>query len=126
MQSARIVLHIERETALHVDYCASFGLSKDEMEKCPETNGMSYSSSLKYPTNFSSMYCIQQIHPGHWSIGGLARTTNGPGTMSDRVRRYRQTPVHGEEHRPRGQPVLEVDRELRCGRLHGGSPTGIG
>ncbi|KAJ0417326.1 hypothetical protein BJY00DRAFT_303480 [Aspergillus carlsbadensis] len=34
--SARIVLHIQRETALHVDYCASFGLSKEEMEKLPE------------------------------------------------------------------------------------------
>ncbi|KAL4917310.1 Phosphomethylpyrimidine kinase-domain-containing protein [Aspergillus aurantiobrunneus] len=35
--SARIVLHIQRETALHVDYCASFGLSKEEMEKLPES-----------------------------------------------------------------------------------------
>ncbi|KAL3488728.1 hypothetical protein BJX62DRAFT_227157 [Aspergillus germanicus] len=34
--SAKIVLHIQRETALHVDYCASFGLSKEEMEKLPE------------------------------------------------------------------------------------------
>ncbi|KAL4880460.1 Phosphomethylpyrimidine kinase-domain-containing protein [Aspergillus karnatakaensis] len=36
--SARIVLHIQRETALHVDYCESFGLSKAEMEKLPESN----------------------------------------------------------------------------------------
>ncbi|KAL3474879.1 DNA polymerase family B-domain-containing protein [Aspergillus californicus] len=35
--SARIILHIQRETALHVDYCASFGLSKEEMEKLPES-----------------------------------------------------------------------------------------
>ncbi|OJJ46706.1 hypothetical protein ASPZODRAFT_152142 [Penicilliopsis zonata CBS 506.65] len=35
--SARIVLHIERETALHLDYCESFGLSKEEMERHPET-----------------------------------------------------------------------------------------
>ncbi|KAL4807113.1 Phosphomethylpyrimidine kinase-domain-containing protein [Aspergillus unguis] len=34
--SARIVLHIQQETALHVDYCASFGLSKEDMEKVPE------------------------------------------------------------------------------------------
>jgi uncharacterized membrane protein len=39
IQSARIVLHIQRETALHVDYCASFGLSKEEMEKLPEKMG---------------------------------------------------------------------------------------
>ncbi|RAH40530.1 DNA-directed DNA polymerase alpha catalytic subunit POL1 [Aspergillus brunneoviolaceus CBS 621.78] len=35
--SAQIVLHIQRETALHLDYCASFGLTKEEMEKTPET-----------------------------------------------------------------------------------------
>ncbi|KAH8424555.1 putative thiamine biosynthesis protein (Thi-4) [Aspergillus melleus] len=35
--SAQIVLHIQRETALHLDYCASFGLSKEQMEKHPET-----------------------------------------------------------------------------------------
>ncbi|KAE8155887.1 DNA polymerase alpha, catalytic subunit [Aspergillus tamarii] len=35
--SAQIVLHIQRETALHLDYCASFGLSKPEMERTPET-----------------------------------------------------------------------------------------
>jgi thiaminase len=38
-QSAKIVLHIQRETALHVNYCASFGLSKEEMEKLPEKMG---------------------------------------------------------------------------------------
>ncbi|KAJ5258758.1 hypothetical protein N7524_010314 [Penicillium chrysogenum] len=35
--SAEIVLHIKREMALHIDYCASFGLSKQEMEGTPET-----------------------------------------------------------------------------------------
>ncbi|RHZ63973.1 putative thiamine biosynthesis protein (Thi-4) [Aspergillus thermomutatus] len=35
--SAKIVLHIERETALHLNYCASFGLSKAEMESHPES-----------------------------------------------------------------------------------------
>ncbi|RAK99131.1 DNA-directed DNA polymerase alpha catalytic subunit POL1 [Aspergillus ibericus CBS 121593] len=35
--SAKIVLHIQRETALHLDYCASFGLSKEQMESTPET-----------------------------------------------------------------------------------------
>ncbi|KAJ6103623.1 Phosphomethylpyrimidine kinase type-1 [Penicillium sp. IBT 16267x] len=35
--SAQIVLHIQREMALHLDYCASFGLSKEEMERHPET-----------------------------------------------------------------------------------------
>ncbi|KAG0157095.1 hypothetical protein PDIDSM_4279 [Penicillium digitatum] len=35
--SAKIVLHIQREMALHIDYCASFGLSKQEIENTPET-----------------------------------------------------------------------------------------
>ncbi|KAJ5087518.1 heme oxygenase-like multi-helical [Penicillium angulare] len=35
--SAQIVLHIQREMALHLDYCASFGLTKEEMEAHPET-----------------------------------------------------------------------------------------
>ncbi|KAI1958846.1 trifunctional hydroxymethylpyrimidine kinase/phosphomethylpyrimidine kinase/thiaminase [Ophidiomyces ophidiicola] len=32
LKSAKIVLHIEREMALHLDYCASFGLSKEDIE----------------------------------------------------------------------------------------------
>lgn len=39
IQSAQIVLHIQREMALHLEYCASFGLSKEEMERHPETIG---------------------------------------------------------------------------------------
>ncbi|KAJ5907587.1 heme oxygenase-like multi-helical [Penicillium taxi] len=35
--SARIILHIQREMSLHLDYCASFGLSKEEIESHPET-----------------------------------------------------------------------------------------
>ncbi|KAH8691267.1 putative thiamine biosynthesis protein (Thi-4) [Talaromyces proteolyticus] len=34
--SAKIVLHIKTETALHVNYCASFGLTLQEMEATPE------------------------------------------------------------------------------------------
>ncbi|EED20560.1 thiamin biosynthesis protein (Thi-4), putative [Talaromyces stipitatus ATCC 10500] len=34
--SARIVLHINTETALHIDYCSSFGLTREEMEATPE------------------------------------------------------------------------------------------
>lgn len=47
MQSARIVLHIEREMSLHLDYCASFGLTKKDIESFPETLGMQpFSPSL--------------------------------------------------------------------------------
>lgn len=38
-QSAEIVLHIQHEMALHLEYCASFGLSKQDMEAHPETIG---------------------------------------------------------------------------------------
>ncbi|PGH16668.1 phosphomethylpyrimidine kinase [Helicocarpus griseus UAMH5409] len=35
--SAQIVLHIQREMELHLQYCASFGLSKQDVEKCKES-----------------------------------------------------------------------------------------
>ncbi|PSR79912.1 Phosphomethylpyrimidine kinase-domain-containing protein [Coniella lustricola] len=34
--ASEIVLHIERETSLHVRYCEGFGISKDDMEKAEE------------------------------------------------------------------------------------------
>ena len=33
----RIVLHIDHETKLHVEYCESFGIPKDELERSEET-----------------------------------------------------------------------------------------
>ncbi len=39
MQSAKIVLHIEREMALHLGYCKEFGLSKEEVECQEESQG---------------------------------------------------------------------------------------
>ncbi|KLJ09548.1 hypothetical protein EMPG_15042 [Blastomyces silverae] len=35
--SAEIVLHIQREMNLHLDYCASFGLTKQDIESCKES-----------------------------------------------------------------------------------------
>lgn len=35
--SASIIMHIEREQALHVDYCAEFGLTREQMEMAPES-----------------------------------------------------------------------------------------
>ncbi|KAI9873975.1 MAG: hypothetical protein M1830_010344, partial [Pleopsidium flavum] len=35
--SAKIVLHIEREMALHLDYCKAFGLSKEDIERHEES-----------------------------------------------------------------------------------------
>lgn len=69
-QSAQIVLHIQREMALHIDYCASFGLSKQEMEASPETIGKSLAFVLSViGIHFlillffmNSLYCIQPIH----------------------------------------------------------------
>jgi hypothetical protein len=70
-QSAQIVLHIQREMALHIDYCASFGLSKQEMEASPETIGKSLAfvlsvigiSFLILLSFMNSLHCIQPIHP---------------------------------------------------------------
>lgn len=33
LQSAQIVLHIEREMSLHLDYCQQFGLFRPDIEK---------------------------------------------------------------------------------------------
>lgn len=40
MQSAKIVLHIEREMALHLDYCRGFGLSRSDIERQEENQGV--------------------------------------------------------------------------------------
>jgi len=58
-QSAQIVLHIEREMALHLDYCESFGLTKQEMEDTKEDIGKVFLLT-KYNATFAhrmdSMY----------------------------------------------------------------------
>lgn len=56
--------------ALHIDYCASFGLSKQEMEASPETIGKSLAfglSGIGIPfltllSLINSLHCIQPIH----------------------------------------------------------------
>lgn len=35
-QAAAIVAHIDRETSLHLTYCESFGISREQMEKTEE------------------------------------------------------------------------------------------
>ncbi|EEH03973.1 phosphomethylpyrimidine kinase THI20 [Histoplasma capsulatum G186AR] len=35
--SAQIVLHVQREMNLHLDYCATFGLTKQDIENCKES-----------------------------------------------------------------------------------------
>jgi thiaminase len=32
-------MHIQNEMALHIDYCKSFGISKEEMETAEESEG---------------------------------------------------------------------------------------
>lgn len=134
MQSARIVLHIEREMSLHLDYCASFGLTKKDIESFPETLGTQpFSPSLLIVIwhkarifKIDSMHGIQQIHPRRGPIGRLARITDGSSAMLDRIRRHRQQTLHGEGHPSRGEPILEVDWELCRGWLYRGCPVGIG
>ncbi|TPX22728.1 hypothetical protein DIZ76_014607 [Coccidioides immitis] len=59
--SAKIVLHIEREMALHLDYCASFGLSKEDIECRKESQGnfvkMYKSSKIPKLNSFSAKAC---------------------------------------------------------------------
>jgi hypothetical protein len=39
-QSAKIIAHIHHEMALHIDYCQGFGITKGEIEKSEESEGM--------------------------------------------------------------------------------------
>lgn len=52
-QAAGIVLHIDRETSLHLTYCEGFGMSREDMEKTEEkmacTAYTRYTSRLSLP-----------------------------------------------------------------------------
>ena len=39
VQAASIVLHIDRETNLHIEYCRKFGIEKADMENAVEHVG---------------------------------------------------------------------------------------
>jgi len=39
IKAAEIVLHIKRETALHIEYCEGFGMTKAQIEASEESQG---------------------------------------------------------------------------------------
>lgn len=43
-KAAKIVAHIHHEMGLHIEYCAGFGVTKEEMEASEESQGLSLSS----------------------------------------------------------------------------------
>ena len=97
-QSAKIVMHINTEMALHINYCASFGLTKEEMEQTPEKQGTSL-YSLPFPFSFPhpytekenrSLHRLQPLHSRHWPVAGLARAAGRACSMPDRLRHDRQ------------------------------------
>ena len=40
IKSAKIVTHIHREMALHIEYCKDFGVTEEEIESSEESQGI--------------------------------------------------------------------------------------
>lgn len=62
-QSAKIVAHIYHEMKLHVDYCAGFGVTKEQIERTEESEGGFdilglYSGTNKSTSSMHSLYTV--------------------------------------------------------------------
>jgi TENA/THI-4/PQQC family len=75
-QSAHVVLHIEREMSLHLDYCQQFGLSRPDIEKHKESQGesahlapSSLADAAKHVLHIADMFSMS----GNPRIGLLSR-----------------------------------------------------
>ncbi|BDD58213.1 hypothetical protein MAP00_003510 [Monascus purpureus] len=73
--SARIVLHIEREMSLHLDYCAGFGINKEEISKAPEAQACTAYSRYILDVGQSDDWLALQIalSPCLLGYGAIAR-----------------------------------------------------
>lgn len=49
-KAAKIVAHIHHEMGLHIDYCKDFGVTKEDMEKTEESQGI-FDSTLSAETS---------------------------------------------------------------------------
>ncbi|KAL3435942.1 hypothetical protein BDV09DRAFT_184725 [Aspergillus tetrazonus] len=90
IQSAKIVLHIQQETALHIDYCASFGLSKEEMEKVPETTACTAYSRYILDVGQSEDWLALQV--------ALAPCLVGYGAIAQRLHAEEKTLREGNRY----------------------------
>ena len=116
--------------SLHLDYCAEFGLSKEEIEQQEEHQGIrpylsviiSQPHPLFHPPTLSNnlyTHSLHRLHPlrsRHRPLGILVRAATRLCTLPPGLRLHRQTTVRGPgngETRA-GESVLEVDTEL-CG-----------
>ncbi|KAL4749721.1 hypothetical protein BDW72DRAFT_177484 [Aspergillus terricola var. indicus] len=88
--SAKIVLHIQQETALHIDYCASFGLSKEEMEKLPETTACTAYSRYILDVGQSEDWLALQV--------ALAPCLIGYGAIAQRLHTEEKTLREGNRY----------------------------
>ncbi|KAL5047285.1 hypothetical protein BDW71DRAFT_197019 [Aspergillus fruticulosus] len=88
--SAKIVLHIQQETALHIDYCASFGLSKKEMEKLPETTACTAYSRYILDVGQSEDWLALQV--------ALAPCLIGYGAIAQRLHAEEKTLREGNRY----------------------------
>ncbi|KAF8468932.1 Phosphomethylpyrimidine kinase-domain-containing protein [Kalaharituber pfeilii] len=60
-KSASIVLHIQREMALHIGYCASFGITKEELESGVEHQACTAYTRFVLDTGHTGSYLHLQI-----------------------------------------------------------------
>ena len=106
--------------SLHLDYCAEFGLSKNEVEEQEEHQGKTLTLSScckKKPVQLTihSLHGLHPLRPRHSALRKLVRATNCLRALPSGLWHHRKKalgrPGNGEGA---GQSVLEVDTEL-CG-----------
>lgn len=61
VRSAEIILHINREMALHLSYCADFGLSKEDIVKVPESQACTAYTRYVLDTGSSEDWLALQV-----------------------------------------------------------------
>ncbi|KAJ5787531.1 Phosphomethylpyrimidine kinase type-1 [Penicillium paradoxum] len=84
--SAQVVLHIQREMELHLDYCTAFGLTKQEMENTPETIACTAYSRYILDVGQSEDWLALQmaLAPCLIGYGAIARRLHtGEGTLRE-------------------------------------------
>ncbi|KAK2740212.1 DNA-directed DNA polymerase alpha catalytic subunit pol1 [Myotisia sp. PD_48] len=88
--SAKIVLHIQHEMQLHLDYCASFGLSKQDIESSKESQ-----ACVAY-----SRYILDVGQSGDWLAlqVALAPCLIGYGAIAKRLFKSEQSVKEGNKY----------------------------
>lgn len=144
-QASGIVLHIERETSLHLTYCEGFGITREEMEKTEEKmactaytryesidvafdtillipfashcRAFSFGSPSAGRTPHADPFTPTKICPGRRTVRGFAGASSGSRALSAWLWCGSQDASRRQALDSKRKPVLDVDRKLRCRRL---------